>query len=195
MNTLKKVLTVIVMLCCVGAAAADEFSLEGTGWDKAAASVGLDPILLYAVGLVESRTLKSREYTAPHPWTLNSPEGGEFFKTKTEAIARTSQLFARYKNIDIGLMQINWGWNGHKYVSSPSELLDPQTNLQVGASILAEAMKSTKDTVLGIGRYHNWRDERRARDYGRRVIRVYDALKELAEPEWYRLAKKENPFL
>ena len=54
-----------------------------------------------------------------------------------------------------------------------SELLDPITNLTVGSSILAEAIKSSpNDLELGIGRYHSWNEER-ARWYGQRVLSIY----------------------
>jgi soluble lytic murein transglycosylase-like protein len=80
--------------------------------------------------------------------------------------------------IDVGIMQINLHWHGHR-VNDPAELLDPETNLLVGASVLATAIRSAPDDLaLGIGRYHSWQ-EKRARDYGKRVLAIVHNLQGL----------------
>ncbi len=166
------------------------FTLRATPWETAAKAAGLDPLLLYAVGLVESRTIigNDRAITAPHPWTLNSPEGGEYFHTREAAATRLKILLEKYRSVDIGYLQINLKWNGHR-VGSPFDLLDPRTNLRTGAMVLAEAMRSApNDLELGIGRYHQW-GEANARDYGRKVLRVLRVLRTLSERD--RLASND----
>jgi hypothetical protein len=135
------------------------------------------------VGLVESRTFSdaSKQFVSPYPWAIRSPEGPEFPVSHEHAIERLSALTARYSNIDVGYLQINWRWNGHRVNHSPHALLDPVTNLSVGAAVLAEAINSTDDLELGIGRYHHWADELRAREYGRKVLRVWRVLTELSK--------------
>lgn len=74
-------------------------------------------------------------------------------------------------------MQINLHWHGHR-VDKPEQLLNPVTNLQIGAVLLAEAIQSApNDLVLGIGRYHSWQNVDAAVTYGRRVLAVADQIR------------------
>lgn len=77
-------------------------------------------------------------------------------------------------------MQVNTLWHSQR-VRDPQDLLDPATNLRVAAVILAEAMKSTPDLELGIGRYHHWTDETKSRAYAKRVIGVWHRLQKVWE--------------
>ncbi|AIJ10630.1 transglycosylase SLT domain protein (plasmid) [Edwardsiella anguillarum ET080813] len=46
--------------------------------------------------------------------------------------------------------------------------------------MLSEAIKSSpSDLELGIGRYHSWNDEARARNYGSRILAIYRNLRDL----------------
>ena len=96
----------------------------------------------------------------------------QWFKRNLRQLLNQALQESEKYQLDIGLMQINLHWHGHR-VSSAAELLDPITNLTVGSSILAEAIKSSpNDLELGIGRYHSWNEER-ARWYGQRVLSIY----------------------
>ncbi|MFS9859340.1 lytic transglycosylase domain-containing protein, partial [Salmonella enterica] len=54
------------------------------------------------------------------------------------------------------------------------------TNVMVGAEVLSEAIQSSpNDLELGVGRYHAWEDEIRARNYGSRVLAIYRNLRDL----------------
>ncbi|MBI0570793.1 lytic transglycosylase domain-containing protein, partial [Pectobacterium parmentieri] len=55
--------------------------------------------------------------------------------------------------IDVGLGQINLGWQKHRY-RQPCELLDPYNNLAIAAQILKEQHTPGEDWLLAIGRYH-----------------------------------------
>jgi len=47
-----------------------------------------------------------------------------------------------------------------------------------GSAILAETLASAPgDLALGIGRYHHWKDEHRARSYGQRVISIWQKVR------------------
>ena len=50
--------------------------------------------------------------------------------------------------------------------------------MSVGADTLKDAMASTNDKALGIGRYHTWSDNDRARLFGERVLAVHQNLME-----------------
>ena len=83
------------------------------------------------------------------------------------------------KKFDVGIMQINLHWNGHR-VTSYEDLLDQEQNITTGAEVLSEAIESSPgDLELGIGRYHNWDDELRARNYGSRILAIWRNLRDL----------------
>lgn len=152
--------------------AAPEF--RGTPWAEAADEHGLEPGLLYALTLVESRHRVGPKRVAPWPWTVHTPDGGRWFDSREEARAALADMLERWpaKRIDVGAAQINVGWHADA-IDDPLRLLDLEYNLDVAADILARAVESTSDPVLGVGRYHAWVDRARARRYGREVWSMY----------------------
>ena len=152
--------------------------LRNTAWWGVAEQRGLDPYVLYAVALVESAKV-SKRVAKPWPWALNR-QGHPFIPSSlTEAKDILGGSLAKgIRNIDVGLMQVNVRWQGHR-VGRPEDLLDPETNLRVGADILAESIESAPgNLVLGIGRYHaGFQDEARAYRYGRRVLAVAQKIR------------------
>ena len=154
--------------------------LRDTAWWGVAEQRHLDPYILYAVALVESAKV-SRRVAKPWPWALNR-QGRAFIPSSlTEAKDILGGSLAKgVRSIDVGLMQVNVRWQGHR-VGKPEELLDPATNLRVGADILAESIGSAPgNLVLGIGRYHaGFQDEARAYRYGRRVLAVARQIRRL----------------
>ena len=155
--------------------------LHGTLWETVAARVGLDPALLYGVALQETRHGAGAQASAPWPFTLRGPDGPQFHATKAAAAQALRLLTARHRPlaIDVGLMQVNLRWHGDT-VADPTDLLDALTNLIVAADILAKAIASAPgDLELGVGHYHHWHDENRARADGRRVLQMAEALSAL----------------
>jgi soluble lytic murein transglycosylase-like protein len=158
-------------------AAPREF-LRDTAWWTVAEQRGLDPYILYAVALVESAKV-SKRLAKPWPWALNRQGRPVIPSSLTEAKDILGGSLAKgIRNIDVGLMQVNVRWQGHR-VRQPEDLLDPEINLRVGADILFEAIGSaTGNLVLGIGRYHaGFRDAERAYRYGRRVLAVAQQIR------------------
>ena len=156
------------LVCAFQPAHAGQFTLSNTAWERAGKSVGVDPYLLYAVALVESMELDShRQNIRPSPYVIRFPDGPRFPTNQEDAkrlLAAVSP--GKMKELDIGLLQINVGWNGHR-VASADMLLDPEINLKVGAVVLAEAIQSAPgDLELGVGHFHHWREEAVARSYG-----------------------------
>ena len=104
------------------------------------------------------------------------------FMDKTNRIPeRNFWNFAAFteKKFDVGIMQVNLHWNGSR-VSSYEDLLDQEKNIMTGAEVLAEAIESSPgDLELGIGRYHNWDDEDRARNYGSRILAIWRNIGDL----------------
>tara|TARA_E500000318_G_scaffold111610_1_gene130835 strand:+ start:1463 stop:2026 length:564 start_codon:yes stop_codon:yes gene_type:complete len=143
---------------------------------RAAQGENVDPLLLLAIALKESKR-GVEEGVSPSPFAIRDATGSYYFDNKWDAERYLeSSISAGNTNIDIGMMQINYGQ--HKgFVTDPKTMLDPYLNARIGARILRQALDSVpSDTVLGIGRYHHWRDEKRARDYGADVIEMWKKL-------------------
>jgi soluble lytic murein transglycosylase-like protein len=147
---------------------------HSTPWTEAARKAGLDdPRMLQAIAFAESGRTDDHGLIEPWPWALNI-EGQAFFPmSQDEAVALLSAH--QNRSVDVGLLQINIRWHGHR-VDDPKALLDPITNLEIGAAILKEALASAPgDLTAGIGRYHSSNPER-ARSYARTVLAFYRYL-------------------
>ena len=157
-------------------AVSETSKLAGTHWETVAQKHELRPTLLYALALAESGVERKPGMISPWPWVIRAPDTRGYYDSKEEALKALPWFQARYGNmIDIGMGQISVRWNGHR-VNSPEQLMDPETNLNVMAQILREALNSTDDQVLAIGRYYTWSDEAKARRYGRRVLGIEKGL-------------------
>ncbi|SFC90343.1 hypothetical protein SAMN05660831_00024 [Thiohalospira halophila DSM 15071] len=144
----------------------------------ASAHDNVSPALLYAVALQESRRPLDGGLAAPWPWTLNSPaRGPQYFPTRQKAEQALRELLSAdpEANVDIGLLQISWRWHSDR-VDNAAELLDPEVSARVGAAILSEALRSTDEVLLGLGRYHHWQNPWVSRRYGAEVLSLQRRL-------------------
>lgn len=160
-------------LVCLQPPAAAAIDLSNTEWERIGREKNIDPQLLFAVALVESSKSVGKGLVSPYAWAVRDATGAHYCASLQEA----KQLLKDPRaNTDVGLMQINLYWNGNR-VKDPSDLLEPDTNIRVGADILIEALKSApNDLVLGLGRYHRPDDDQIARIYGRRVMQTWHNL-------------------
>lgn len=182
----KSILIVGAAICLpFGMGQAQAFSLKGTLWEKAsqASQCKPDPLLLYSIALQESKSLVSKGMVAPQPLALrNQPRGAFFPSSVNEATSALGEFIKEDKLTDIGMMQINYRWNGSR-VAHPSDLLNPEVNVRVGAEILCEAIAANRmDIHLAIGGYHtrNPKREQDARKYAHQVMTIWRSLKRLA---------------
>lgn len=161
------------------ASSAANAELQGTMFYEPARQHGIDPALLYAVALAESANAEAG-MLQPWPYTLRVlTEPGHYAPTRDDAVKVLQGYMHSHQSIDVGIMQVNTRWNGHR-VDRIEDLLDPHVGLRVGAEILKEAIDSAPgDLILGVGRYHNWQDEARARNYGERVLAIYRNIKSI----------------
>lgn len=164
----------LVALVSPSPAHANDLDFEGSAWARAAGPHGLDPALLYAIALVESRRTVGPNRIGPWPWVIGTPTGGYWFNSRERAEKGLRAVLAKWpaKRVDVGIAQVNVGWHRERF-DDPMKLLDLEFNLKIAAGILADAIDSTRDTVLGVGRYHHWASEPRSRAYGERVWRTY----------------------
>jgi len=163
-----------------GPSPARAIDLAGTAWSRVATSFGVDPYLLYSVALKESAK-HAQGFARPWPYAINCPGGNFYGRTLAEALQHLRSLSREtLRRCDVGLMQINVGWNGHR-VTDTADLLDPVKNLTLAAEILGASLGSSpQDVQLGIGRYHTWSNEQAARSYGQSVLGIYGRLRPLA---------------
>lgn len=158
-------------------------------WKLAARQYGVNVIDLYAIAFKESRRRRADGAWRPWPWTLNSPQtGGLYFDSYETALAKLKSLIeSGAKNIDIGLMGINWRWNGHR-ASDYASLLKPSTNIPVAAKIYREHLDACGgDRREAIARYHSSRIELGA-PYAAAVISIAEDLRSVPGV-WLALAE------
>jgi hypothetical protein len=144
-------------------------------WAQVGKESGVDPLLLYSVALVESRSLLPGGEVAPTPWLFRVNDHlilGERHHVQLE-MAVASQLGSVVQ--DVGIMQVYYPMH-RDAVRDPLTLLDPRTNISVAAKILRDGMHETRDPVLGVGYYHSHTPDL-ARNYGAAVMTVYQRLK------------------
>ena len=149
-------------------------------WAQVGKESGVDPLLLYSVALVESRSLLPGGTVAPTPWLFRVNDHlilGERHHVQLE-MAVASQLGSVVQ--DVGIMQVYYPMH-RDAVRDPLTLLDPRTNISVAAKILRDGMHETRDPVLGVGYYHSHTEDL-ARNYGAAVMTVYQRLKTIYRP-------------
>jgi len=134
--------------------------------------------LLMAIAVTES-ALNGR----PNPFAMNIA-GRSYFANGYQDMANViSANWSRgVQSIDVGCMQVNLKYHGMKFPRM-TDLLDPNTNVQYGASFLislATQAGSWKDAVMS---YHNKKNPARRAWYGCKVWNNY--LRISAAPSGY----------
>ena len=121
-------------------------------WESAAARYGVNPYVLYAIAQQESSL---------NPSAVNNNLNG---------------------SIDFGLTQINSQWLPHlkQFGINAHNLMDPCTNLHVGAYILALSVRQHGNTWNAIGAYHSSTPSRRDR-YARSIYQRLRAMGQVSE--------------
>ena len=108
---------------------------------------------------------------AGSPVTLEGINYGRRFNSEREAAAFLRRMFsAGYRNVDVGMMQINWRVHSQHFASI-EEALNPDTNLNYAVRYLLEH-RQTRDWWGSVGRYHSG-TSRYANKYIRNVYNMY----------------------
>lgn len=111
---------------------------------------------LYSLAMAES-TRKTAAGVKPWPWTLNVAGKGYHYETREEAWQALLGFMRRYplKRIDVGIAQVNLGWNG-QYFPSFRDAFDPHTNLRAAARILRACYDARPGSwIRAAGCYHH----------------------------------------
>lgn len=151
------ILMISVLLCC-GSAASVSAAVQHVpvGYIRVAVAHGVPAEALYSVSLTES-SRRIPQGNRPWPWTLNVAGSGYRYETRLQAWQALEKFMQHYplKRIDVGIAQVNLGWNGH-YFASTWEAFEPYTNLNAAASILRTCWERNPGSWLdAAGCYHH----------------------------------------
>lgn len=102
--------------------------------------------LLMAIAKVES---------GYHPYAINIEGRAVFAKNIADATYVIEEAVSSgIRNIDIGLMQVNYRWHGEKFVDI-KEMLHPRTNIEYAGKLLASLYKQHGNWHKAIRYYHS----------------------------------------
>ncbi|EAW8181718.1 lytic transglycosylase domain-containing protein [Salmonella enterica] len=140
-----------------------------SGYREVALRHGVPPESLYSVALAETSMAPKSiisvtrgagpapDVERPWPWTINVAGKGYRYASRLqawEALQRFLKTHPR-KRIDVGIAQVNLGWNGHHFTST-WEAFDPYSNLNAAAAILRECYdRNPGSWLVAAGCYHH----------------------------------------
>lgn len=145
----------LASLTCAIALQASAAEPIPSAYQLIAAAHKVPATVLYAVATQESnRKQKSGDYR-PWPWTLNVAGRGYYYNSRQAACTALHIALKAHnaKKIDVGIAQINVGWNPDAF-RTPCEGLDPYLNLNVAAKLLRTHYLNSKSWAKATGLYH-----------------------------------------
>ncbi len=110
-------------------------SLCGKYIETIAQQTNVPPEVIWAVARSESNL----GHLGPWPWTINMRGKGYYFKSKKEMLTfiHKKTKGKRYLSLDIGCMQLNTIYHGHKF-KNLEEMTDIYKNMLIAAQYLRE---------------------------------------------------------
>ena len=115
--------------------------------------------LLLSIALTESGRKVGNNFF-PWPWSINVKGKGYFLKNKQQLISfAKNNLERKIKNFDLGCMQINYYYHGHKF-KNITNMIEPKTNVNWAGKFLISLKTKHKTWDEAISRYHSntkWR--------------------------------------
>jgi len=143
-----------VLLNTFPCAVAQAMQVPPPAYSVAARKMGIPANILFAVALQESGiTLRNQRH--PWPWTLNIAGTARYYPTRADACLGLLQALQRHPatRIDAGLTQINLG-HQKRFYRFPCELLSPDRNLAIAATLLREHYRANGNWLGAAGRFH-----------------------------------------
>jgi Transglycosylase SLT domain len=149
--------------------------LQNSFWGSAAFAARVNVATLYGIALKESGMRWPDGSFRPWPWSLNVNKGKGRIKagpkrypSKSDAVKALKEMVtAGVRNVDVGLMQVNLLWQGHRVHDDIDLLLEPAANIMVAALYLREIEAS--DTHKKVSDYHSPSDPVRGNHYANHV--------------------------
>lgn len=147
----------IGLACTLACSMASATSAESvpSAYQLIATAHHIPPAVLYAVATQESSRRQTSGHYRPWPWTLNVAGKGYYYKSRQAACTalRIAMSAHNPKRIDVGIAQINVGWNPQAF-KSPCDALDPYANLNAAAKLLRTHYLNSGSWGKAIGLYH-----------------------------------------
>ncbi len=136
--------------------AADPATLCETAATTAEFVNRLPPRLLSAISLTETgRVDRLSGRSRPWPWTINAEGVGQFFDTRTQAVAAARALQARgVQSIDVGCLQVNLMYHPEAF-RSLDDAFEPQANASYAARFLNTLLAGGRSWTQAISAYHS----------------------------------------
>lgn len=113
------ILIAALFLIAASSEASTSMQSVPSGYQKVALQHGVPAKSLYSLALAES----SRQLplgTRPWPWTINVAGKSYPYESRQAAWQALQQFMKIHslKRIDVGIAQVNLGWNGHRFYST-----------------------------------------------------------------------------
>lgn len=148
------------MAWLIGSVSASAYAKNGQAiplaYRQIAAAERVPAESLYSLAMAESTRITAWG-SMPWPWTLNVAGKGYHYDTREEAWQALLGFMRHYplRRIDVGVAQVNLGWNG-RYFSSVYDALDPYNNLRAAAQILRACYDARPGSwIKAAGCYHH----------------------------------------
>ena len=143
---------------------------------------GIPDGLLGAIALAETgRWNEAAGESRAWPWTVMARGKGTYHPSKHAALAHVAQLRAEgVTNIDVGCMQVNLGYHGHRF-ASVADAIDPARNVAYAAQFLIEKHAQAESWIEAASHYHSMTPHLAAR-YRAKVERLWAGLSDPAAP-------------
>ena len=111
--------------------------------------------ILTSISLVEAGRKHDDGVVKSWPWSLNHAGKSLFFATKETAVEYlTKNITPKFKNIDVGCMQINVRWHRENF-RSLSTMIDPRQNIDYAAEFLTNLKSVHGSWEKAIKHYHS----------------------------------------
>ena len=120
---------------------------------------------------------------APWPWTINTGGRSYYFRTKAEAIQAATLPGGQLRSGDLGCMQINTRWHGHRFRDA-AHMLDPRTNVLYAGWYLRILYLQHGSWHEAVARYHSSQGVHQ-RAYLCRVVSVRIRLGMQTPNQWF----------
>lgn len=167
----RKLTALALALTLAGGLPVQAESRVPTGYESAATTREISPLLFYAMALTESGQSRMTAGYRPWPWTLSIDGKPHFYPSRRAAEAALQAAIERpAEQLGVGLFQVEYRYHADRF-ESPEAMLDPYLNSRAAAEILSEGLqRSNGDVWAAVGMFHSGTPELAAA-YRERVAR------------------------